>query len=305
MKKIITATLALGLVTLLMADANVPMDKKAMSSKIKEMAGETSKFNPREHFPKEYFLIPRNLPYALSLVLHHPQSSLLKLSKEQLEKLINLKKEKQPSILKSAKEIKSLELSLVAMLETKEGSRTKVTKEMSELVQKIAIKKAELTNSHLQCVIDVQNILTKEQRERVGAYAGMKHKGKKKSHHKMAELVPLPHLKRLLASNKETLKLTTAQSEQIETQIFKDLRTKIHGAIKKAEELEAKITNAVLKEQKSKDDMKADIETLIEMKREITNDHIDAVNTLAKILTKEQYEKLLIVMDKRKRKHGH
>ncbi|MCK5853601.1 MAG: hypothetical protein KAG56_00180 [Sulfurovaceae bacterium] len=305
MKKLLTLTLVASLSTFLMADANVPMDKKAMSSKMKEMAGETSKFNPREHFPKEYFLIPRNLPYALGLVLHHPQSSLLKLSKEQLEKLVNLKKDTKPSILKSAKEIKALELSLVAMLESKEGNRTEVTKEMSELVQKIAIKKAELTNSHLQCVINVQNILTKEQRERVGAYAGMKHKGKKGSHHKMAELVPLPHFKRLLASNKEMLKLTAEQSEKIKTQIFKTLRTKIHGAITKAEELEAKITNGVLKEQKTKDDMKADIEALIEIKREITNGHIDALNTLAKILTKEQYAQLLPLIEKKKKGHKH
>ena len=303
MKKIITATLALGLVTALMADANVPMDKKAMSLKMKEMAGETSKFNPREHFPKEYFLIPRNLPYALGLVLHHPQSSLFKLSKEQLDKLINLKKESKPTILKSAKEIKMLELSLVKMLETNEGNRTKVPKEMSELVQKIAIKKAELTNSHLQCVIDVQNILTKEQRERVGAYAGMKRKSNRLNH-KMGELVPLPHLKRLLASNKDMLKLTEEQSEKIKTQIFKNLRTKIHGAIKKAEELEEKIKNDVLKEHKSKEDLKSDIEALTELKKGITNGHIGAINILAKILTKEQYDKLLTVME-RKKKHSH
>lgn len=305
MKKIITITLALALTTALIADANIPMDKKAMKAKMTKMAGKNSKFNPREHFPKEYFLIPRNLPYALGLVLHHPQSSLLKLTKEQLEKLINLKKETKPTVLKSAKEIKSLELSLVEMLETNEGNRTKMTKEMSILVDNIASKKAELTKIHLQCVINVQNILTKEQRERVGAYAGMRHKGQKKSHHKMAELVPLPHLKRLLASNQEILKINKEQTEKIKNKIFENIRTKIHKAIKTAEQLESKIINAVLKEQKTKEDLKVDIESLIEIKRAITNEHIDALNRLAKILTKEQYNKLLTLIEEKKKKHSH
>ena len=176
MKKIVTIALALGLTTALMADANIPMDKKAMKAKMTEMAGETSKFNKHENFPKDYFLIPKNLPFALGLVLHHPQSSTLGLSKEQIAKLVAMKKEKKPVILKEAKAIKALELSLVKMLETNEGNRTKVTDEMSKLVDEIAQKKAGLTKAHLQCIIDVQNVLTKEQREKVDAYVGKKPK---------------------------------------------------------------------------------------------------------------------------------
>ncbi len=174
MKNLLKITLALSLTTLLMADANIPIDKKAMKSKMAKIAGETSPFNKNENFPKEYFLIPKNLPYALGLVLHHPKSSTLGLSKEQIEKLVKMKKEKKPSILKNAKEIKELELSLVNMLESNEGNITKVTKEMSDLVDKIAIKKAELTKAHLQCIIDVQNTLTKEQREKVEEYVKAK-----------------------------------------------------------------------------------------------------------------------------------
>ncbi len=176
MKKIVTVVLALGLTTALMADANIPMDKKAMKAKMIEMAGATSQFNKNENFPKEYFLIPKNLPFALGLVLHHPQSSTLGLSKEQIAKLVAMKKEKKPTILKEAKAIKALELSLVKMLETNEGNQTKVSDEMSKLVDEIAQKKAGLTKAHLQCIIDVQNVLTKEQREKVGAYVGKKPK---------------------------------------------------------------------------------------------------------------------------------
>jgi len=121
--------------------------------------------------------------------------------------------------------------------------------------------------------------------------------------HKIAELVPLPHLKRLMASNKEILKLNKEQNEKMKTQIFENLRTKIHGNIKTAEKLEEKITTAVLKEQKSKEDLKADIEALIDVKRDISYGHIDALNALAKILTKEQYEKVLILIEENKIKH--
>ncbi len=170
MKNLIKISLALALSTFLMADANVPLDKQAMKAKLSKIAGEKSKFNPREHFPKEYFLIPRNLPYAMGLVLHHPESSTLGLSKEQIDKLLALKKEKKPKVLKMAKEVKDLELSLVSLVVKKSGTFTDVSKEMNALVDTIAKKKAEITKHHLKCIIDVQNTLTKEQREKVGAY---------------------------------------------------------------------------------------------------------------------------------------
>ena len=170
MKKIVTLTLALGLTSLLMAEANIPLDKKAMRAKIEKIAGEVSPFNKHENFPKEYFLIPKNLPFALGLVLHHPQSSTLGLTKEQIATLVQIKKDKKPAIIKSAKAIKDLEMKLLNLLESNEGNQTKVSDEMSKLVDEIASKKAELTKAHLQCVIDVQNVLTKEQREKVGVY---------------------------------------------------------------------------------------------------------------------------------------
>lgn len=144
--------------------------------------------------------------------------------------------------------------------------------------------------------LDKKEMNLKMTGEKVGTYAGMQHK--------VAELVPLPHLKRLMASNKEILKINKEQKEKIKTQIFENIRTKVHGKIKIAEQLEEKITTAVLKEQKSKEALKEDIEALIDIKRDITNGHIDALNTLAKILTKEQYEKVLILVEENKRKHG-
>jgi len=181
MKKIITLSLAVGLVSTLMAEPNIPVDKKAMKAKIAKMAGEVSPFNKNENFPKDYFLIPKNLPFALGLVLHHPESSTLGLSKEQIDKLVTMKKDKKPAIVKESKEIKKMELALLDLLEKGEGTNKDVTKEMSELVDAIAKKKAELTKAHLKCVIDVQNVLTKEQREKVGSYVNGAKKSTKKT----------------------------------------------------------------------------------------------------------------------------
>jgi len=172
MKKIVGVTLALGLISMLFADPNIPLDKAKLKAKMAKIAGEPSPFNKHENFPKDYFLIPKNLPFALGLTLHHPKSSELGLSKEQIAKLVELKKSKKGAILKEAKEIKDLELKLLGMLESREGNLTKVTKEMSDLVDEIAKKKAELTKAHLQCIIDVQNVLTKEQRAKMADIIG-------------------------------------------------------------------------------------------------------------------------------------
>jgi len=176
MKKLITLTLAMGLSSLLLADATIPIDKQAMKAKLAKIAGEPSPFNKNEDFPKEYFLIPHNLPFALGLVLHHPKSSNLNLTKEQIDKLTTMEKEKKPLILKEAKAIKGLELKLLNLLESNEGNQTKVSPEMSQLVDTIAKRKAQLTKQHLQCVIDVQNILTPKQRKQISEYINMQKK---------------------------------------------------------------------------------------------------------------------------------
>jgi len=167
MTKIISLSLAMGLVSTLMANPNIPLDKKALQAKMTKVAGKPSPFNPKENFPKEYFLIPKNLPFALGLVLHHPKSDTLGLSKEQIDTLLKMKKEKQPAILKEAKAIKAMELKLLDLLESNEGNQTKVSEAMAKLVDEIAQKKASLTKAHLQCVIEVQNVLTPEQRKKM------------------------------------------------------------------------------------------------------------------------------------------
>ncbi len=56
-----------------------------VKEKMSKSCGEVSPFNKNENFPKDYFLIPKNLPFAIGITLHHPRSSELGLSKEQIE----------------------------------------------------------------------------------------------------------------------------------------------------------------------------------------------------------------------------
>lgn len=174
MKKVIALSLVLGLVTGLMAKPNVPMGD--MKAKMTKMAGESSPFNHNENFPKDYFLIPENLPFLVGLTLHHPMSSTLGLSKEQIEKIVKIKKDTVPEVLKSAKEIKTVELKLVEMIR----NEAPIT-ELDATVDKIAAMKAALTKKHLRCIKAVRAILSKEQRKKVFAYASAKPASKAES----------------------------------------------------------------------------------------------------------------------------
>ncbi len=179
MKKITTLSLIAMMSTVLFADANVPINHKAMHAMMAKAGGEAkSPFNKEENFPKEYFLIPKNLPFSIGLTLHHPKSSTLNLSKEQLEKLKKVKADTMPVVIEKAKEIKALELSLVKQL-TQEHKKAS---ELDALVDEIAAKKTALTKAHIRCIETVRDTLTPEQQKIVKGYvATFSHKEEHKA----------------------------------------------------------------------------------------------------------------------------
>jgi hypothetical protein len=166
MTKTIMFSMVLSL-TGLMAKPNVPMGD--MKVKMAKMAGESSPFNHNEDFPKEYFLIPHNLPYLVGLSLHHPMSSTLGLSKEQIEKIGKIKADTLPQVLKEAKEIKTLELKLVEMIRNEAPMA-----ELDATIEKIGTMKTALSKKHLRCIEAVRAVLSKEQRKKLFAYASAK-----------------------------------------------------------------------------------------------------------------------------------
>jgi hypothetical protein len=160
MKKILTiTTMSLLLSSSLIAQPNLEKNKESMK-KLSQMAGEKSPYYraQKEAFPKDYFLVNQNLPFLLGVALFHPHGDKLKLSKEQLNKLIEMKKA-VPALAKIAKEIKGLELEVAkAMIE-----EHKEPKSQYELVDKISKLRTELTKKHLECIYGVQKVLSPEQ----------------------------------------------------------------------------------------------------------------------------------------------
>ncbi len=294
MRKIITISLALGLATALVAKPNIPIgDMKANLAKI---AGEKGHFAKHEMFPKDYFLIPKNLPFLAGLTLHHPMSSTLELTKEQIDKIQVIKGNTMPIVIKDALAIKALELELREMI--KNGAKAS---ELDVAVDKIGALKIALTKKHLACIKSIREILIPEQRKKVAAYAGKKMK-KDEDKHPVEELVELPHPVKIILANEEKLKITKEQKEKIEKEMLSVFPQKIHGAMDKAKILEDKIKDAVMKEDKTKADLKADIQALADIKIQITNDHIDALNKLDTILNKEQHKQIMELL---KKKHKH
>ncbi|MFT7823837.1 MAG: hypothetical protein ABXS92_03660 [Sulfurimonas sp.] len=121
-----------------------------------------------KNFPKGYFLIPHNLPFLMGLVLKHPKSDTLELTKEQKEKLTAIMKGTKSGIIKKAKEVRGLEMKLRVML-VKEGKKAS---ELFGQVDEIAKLKADITKKHMLCIEKVRAILAPEQYKKIQAYGG-------------------------------------------------------------------------------------------------------------------------------------
>ncbi len=165
MKKIILSLSVIAIGASL-ANAKPNVDNSGFHAKIAKVAGEKGVFGFKEDFPKDYFLVPKNLPYLVGYSLHHPQSSSLNLSKDQLQKIKKVKKTTVPAVLKMAKAIKKLELELEKNMEDKNVD----LKAQYPLLEKIAKKRVELSKAHLECIKKVRNILTDKQFETLKKY---------------------------------------------------------------------------------------------------------------------------------------
>ena len=175
MKKItLLTTLTVTLATSLFAQPNMQMGEGA--KKLAQMAGEKSPYYraSKEAFPKDYFMVNQNLPFLVGVSLFHPNSDQLKLSKEQLDKLVKMKNTTVPAAAKIAKEIKTMELELAkAMVEEHKEPKTQYA-----LVEKISKLRTDLTKAHLDCIYNIQNVLSPEQFKTLITLATQKPKAK-------------------------------------------------------------------------------------------------------------------------------
>jgi hypothetical protein len=166
LKKTVLVGLSLCVTSLLMAEPNVPVGN--FKAKLAKMAGKKGEFNlGSENFPKDYFLVSKNLPFLAGLTLHHPKSSTLGLSQEQISKIEMIKKKTVPPIVKKVKDIKMLEMQLaknIAIDSNTPQSQYKIVDAISQL-------RTELTKAHLECINNVRAVLTKEQYKKLLDYA--------------------------------------------------------------------------------------------------------------------------------------
>ena len=136
--------------------------------KAQEIAGEAGAFVSKENFPKDYFLIPKNLPFLVGLALFDPNSSNLELKQSQIDELVEFRKNAFPKLVKMAKKIKTIEMTIVDEIALKYDS--KEADLLFKKVDEIAKLRADMTKSHLKCIQKVKSILTPEQYEELLDY---------------------------------------------------------------------------------------------------------------------------------------
>lgn len=158
---------SLVLSSTLAADATLPPPIQDVV-KMEKMAGPAGPFTTKENFPKDYFLMPKNLPYLVGMTLYDSSSANLNLSKEQIEAILKIKDELMSKAAKKALVIKNLELEMMKEVSFKLNSK-KATELYSD-VDEIAKLRAELTKIHLDCIEKVKAVLTPEQFEEMLDY---------------------------------------------------------------------------------------------------------------------------------------
>jgi hypothetical protein len=161
------ASCAVVLVTGAIAKPNLPPPAEEFA-KVEKMAGPAGAFVAKENFPKDYFLIPKNLPYLVGLSLYDPSSSNLNLNKDQIEAILKIKKELMSKAIEKALVVKKLELEVTQKISFQYKS-VKAT-ELYPTIDEIAKLRAELTKIHLDCIEQVKAVLTKEQYEELLDY---------------------------------------------------------------------------------------------------------------------------------------
>ena len=130
-----------------------------------------------DRWPKDYFLIPQNLPFMVGLSLYHPGNAALELSQKQKTAVHAIRNRTVPAVLVMADAIKKKELELAEKLVVQKRN----PENLYELVDEIAVMRANLTKAHMACIYDVQNVLNEKQ------YAALLKVAATVTHHKKKE----------------------------------------------------------------------------------------------------------------------
>lgn len=113
-------------------------------------------------------------------------------------------------------------------------------------------------------------------------FAGGKHDG----------VVALPHLMKIVLTHSEELSISSQQQEKLD-EILATMPEKMHALMDEAADLEQQIKRSVLKEKKSFEQIKSNLDALAKLEYTITQKQINAINKVQNILTQEQYQAIL------------
>lgn len=127
-------------------------------AQLKAAATETGPYAEYDRWPKDYFLIPQNLPFLVGFSLYKPGREAIGFTKEQVSAIHDIRNTTVPAVLKMAKVIKAKELELAEKLVDQRVEPVK----LHGLVDEIASLRAELTKAHLQCIYDVQQVVKED-----------------------------------------------------------------------------------------------------------------------------------------------
>lgn len=283
-KILISMVVVCGFTLQSFAEPVIPSDD--FTKKLKEAAGKQGQFVVgKDIFPKSYFLVHQNLPFLAGLSLHHPKSSTLGLSQEQIKALQEIKKNTVPLVIKKAQEIKKLELELAQNV----AIDTSTPESQYEIVDKIAKLRTELTKAHLKCINEVRAVLSKEQYKKLLVYASSMASKPKSNKFKVNELVILPHPGKFI--KKGMVDISKDQNERITKEVKAVYAPKFQGKLREALKLEKKLRKKVERGTTAKE-VKALIDEIAKLKRESLDIRIDALNHIRSIMTEEQWKKV-------------
>lgn len=255
--------------------------------KLQKAAGKQGQFVvDKDNFPKSYFLVHQNLPFLAGLALHHPKSSTLKLSKEQIEAVQDIKKRTVPVVIKMAQDIKLLELKLVQNV----AIDSNTPQSQFEIIDAIAKLRTDLTKAHIVCINEVREVLSREQYERLLGFATKMGHKPKSNKFKIDPLVFLPSPGRLIKQGK--VQVTKEQMQRINKEVKAIYPPIFQAKMREAFDIQKKTQRMVAKG-KSKKEMKSELDQIAALKREAVDGKIDALNHFKKILTPEQWNKIV------------
>ena len=168
MQKITKTILTVAMLSsALVAEATLPPPVQDVV-KMEKLAGPAGPFTTKENFPKDYFLMPKNLPYLVGMTLYDNSSANLKLSKEQIDAILKIKESLMSKAVDKALVIKKLELEMMQQISFKHKGPKAA--DFYPKVDEIAKLRAELTKIHLDCIEKVKAVLTPEQFEEMLDY---------------------------------------------------------------------------------------------------------------------------------------